>query len=47
VTPIIARIINYSIWQGKFPDELKDMRVIPIFKSGLKNDPSNYRPISI
>ena len=30
-----------------FPDELKIARVIPLYKSGDKNDISNYRPISL
>jgi len=47
ITPCIASIINNSIWSGMFPDMLKAARVIPIYKSGDKDDPGNYRPISI
>lgn len=47
ITPIIANIINNSIKKGIFPECLKSARVLPIYKSGDKNDPSNYRPISI
>ena len=32
---------------GTFPSILKQARVIPMFKSGHKEDPGNYRPISI
>ena len=50
-TPVIAKsichIINLSIMTGTFPSILKQARVIPIFKSGDKEDPGNYRPISI
>ena len=30
-----------------FPDNLKVAKVAPIFKAGTKDDPGNYRPISI
>ena len=40
-------LINTSINQGIFPDELKTTKVVPIYKSGDKADTSNYRPISI
>ena len=32
---------------GKFPDRLKYAEIKPCFKDGYKNDPSNYRPISL
>lgn len=47
ITPCIASIINNSIMNGIFPDSLKTARVLPLFKLGCKDDPSNYRPISI
>ena len=46
ISPLTS-IINKAITQGTFPRELKLARVIPIFKSGDKQDVSNYRPISI
>ena len=39
-------LINRSINQGIFPNELKPAKVIPIYKSDDKADISNYRPIS-
>ena len=36
-----------SIRTGIFPNEWKASRVTPIFKSGPKSNPGNYRPISI
>ena len=33
--------------QGIFPDEMKIARIIPLFKSGDKQNVSNYRPISL
>ena len=47
VTIPLASIINKCIDKCVFPDSLKEAFVIPIHKGGDKNDPSNYRPISI
>ena len=43
----LTHIINMSITQGIFPDELKLARVIPVYKCNDKQTLSNYRPISI
>ena len=43
----ITHLINCSIQNGMFPDELKLAKVIPIFKAGDKKNISNYRPISV
>ena len=47
LSPSIAALINKSIQTGVFPDQLKCAKVFPIYKSGNKSDPGNYRPISI
>ena len=47
LSTIIAVLINKSIVTGKFPDQLKLAKVFPIYKSGSKSDPCNYRPVSI
>ena len=40
-------IFNLSLNKGIFPDKLKVARITPIFKSGDKENVSNYRPISV
>ncbi len=30
-----------------FPDKLKMAKVVPLYKSGQRNIPGNYRPISV
>ena len=47
ISAILANTINASLEQGIFPTALKVAKVIPIFKSGKRNDVSNYRPISL
>ena len=41
----LETIFNVSISTGCVPDDLKITKVIPIFKKGLRNCLSNYRPI--
>ena len=43
----LTHIFNTSFKTGIFPDKLKIAKVIPVFKSGIKEDCSNYRPISL
>ena len=46
--PILTKVINSSIEQNEFPNELKLADVIPIYKK--KKDPlnkENYRPVSL
>jgi hypothetical protein len=49
--PVISNqllyIFNLSFNQGVYPDMLKNAIITPVFKSGIQDDPSNYRPISI
>ena len=45
--PSLTAIFTASINTGIFPQEWKDSRVSPVYKSGARNDPSNYRPISV
>ena len=47
ISPSLTEIFARSISTGIFPSEWKTARVSPIFKKGKKNDPNNYRPISV
>ncbi|XP_045452345.1 uncharacterized protein LOC123661426 [Melitaea cinxia] len=43
----LTNCINVCLAQGVYPDTLKIAKVSPIFKSGCRSNPSNYRPISV
>ena len=43
----LAHIVNLSLQTGVVPSLCKKARVTPIHKAGEKDDPNNYRPISI
>ena len=43
----LTKIFNLSLKQGKFPQNFKTAKIIPIFKKGDKSSRHNYRPISI
>uniref|UniRef100_A0A1B6M019 Reverse transcriptase domain-containing protein n=1 Tax=Graphocephala atropunctata TaxID=36148 RepID=A0A1B6M019_9HEMI len=43
----LAVSINYLLRDGIFPEQLKISRVCPIFKSGPKDQPQSYRPVSV
>ena len=47
VAPSLTQIFAKSISTGIFPTEWKLARVSLIFKKGKRDDPNNYRPISI
>ena len=39
--------MNVSIETGMYPSQLKPAKIVPIFKSDDKEEPGNYRPISL
>ena len=40
-------LFNIAISKGIFPTDWKPAKVSPIFRKGNKDDPNNYRPISV
>ena len=47
VAPSITSLFNISIQTGTYPSTWKLAKVTPLFKKGSRQDPSNYRPISV
>ena len=43
----LTYLLNLSLLNGVFPAELKQAKIIPIFKKGAKEEINNYRPISV
>ena len=43
----LCHLFNLSFKTGFVPQQLKQAKVIPIFKSGDKHDFNNYHPISL
>ena len=46
IKPLVF-LINQSLIEGVFPDELKLDKVIPVYKAGSSMEPSDYRPILV
>ena len=48
ISKSLADLFNLSITTNTFPDHsCKFGKVFPLFKSGERNDPGNFRPISV
>ena len=47
IAPTLSYFINLSFEMGLFPDSMKEVKIIPVFKTADWLLMSNYRPISI
>ena len=47
IAPILTTLFSLSLKTGKIPDDWRYASVCPAFKKGDKNNPINYRPISL
>ena len=47
IAPILQVIFKQSLNLGILPSDWLSSNVCPVFKKGNRNDPSNYRPISL
>ena len=47
ISKILAEIFNTSLLVGNFPEGWKISRVAPLFKTVVKSEMENYRPISV
>ena len=47
ITPYLDSFIEYSFINGVFSDNCTIARFVPLFKNGKRDEPTNYRAISI
>ena len=47
IAPILEVIFKQSLNSGNLPTDWLIANITPVFKNGVHNDPSNYRPISL
>ena len=43
----LSSLFNNSLSTGVFPEDWKCAKVSPVYKSGPRSDPANYRPVSL
>ena len=47
ITPSLTKLFNFSIKNKTFPKVWKAARIVPVYRAGAQDDPSNYRPVYI
>ena len=47
IAPTVTFLVNLSLSTASVPDEWKKARIVPLYKSGVRENMDNYRAISI
>ena len=47
IAPLLTHLFQQSLRTDTLPNDWKKALVTPIFKKGERNDPKNYRPVSL
>ena len=47
IVPLLQQIIKKSLYTGELPFDWQKVNVSPIFNTGNRSDPANYRPVSL
>ena len=47
IAPTVTFLVNLSLSTASDPDEWKKARIVPLYKSGVRENMDNYKAISI